>query len=364
MGDCTECSTPTVSVVMPAYNTSSTIGEALSALAAQDFDDFEVVVVDDGSTDETAHIASRFAKNDLRIRVLRRTHAGAGAARNAGIGEARGRYLLFLDADDLFEPNLISSLCGLAANTGADVAMCSADRFAVDAQLPTGPWEAPRWELGDGCWQAGQLAGRLYQATTVVVWNKLFDAAFVSELGLRFQNLPRFNDACFTICALALSRSIAKTRDVLVHYRQQSGSLVDAAHGNPLCDLYAFDAARSALSQWGLLGSLQRSFDTLCVNTVVWRLRQFSRVSPAATAELFNAYFGFYERKWGISDKRFPHLASLRYAIERDLMKYAGAQGIVAASMLDDRDRGSAPNAVAELAFAGRLAASCVPSFK
>lgn len=346
-----------ISVIMPAHNAERFVEDALLCLVAQDFEDFEVIVVDDGSEDGTRGIVEYIASGDARFRYIFQDRRGAGSARNRGMDESQGRYLLFLDSDDLFDPGFLGTLHALAESSGADVAMCSADCFAEDPAVPFRRWEAARYELENGVFGAGALASRLYQCASVVVWNKLFRADFVARNRLRFQDLPRFNDAYFTICALAHASLLAKTRDVLVHYRMgHSSSLAGSGHLAPLCDLQAFDAAHASLEEEGLLSpELRRSFDSLCVNTVVWRLVQFARTSPEATRELFDAYFTTYENRWGLDGAHWPYLVSARYALELALVRRAGVDGLVRAAQRDGRGRVSAQNALAEARFVARL---------
>jgi len=93
-----------VSVVMPAYNAEATIWSAMTSVQLQTHEDWELIVVDDGSADRTAELAQRAAANDKRIRVIRQRNLGVAAARNAAIEAATGRYLAFLDADDAWLP--------------------------------------------------------------------------------------------------------------------------------------------------------------------------------------------------------------------------------------------------------------------
>lgn len=99
---------PWVSVITPAFNAAATLPRAFRSLQVQTFDDWEYIVVDDGSADDTARVAGQFS--DARLRpVIRTTNRGPGAALNAGIARARGRYLAFLDADDEFLPTHLAS---------------------------------------------------------------------------------------------------------------------------------------------------------------------------------------------------------------------------------------------------------------
>jgi GT2 family glycosyltransferase len=121
---------PTVSVVMPAYNAERYVGAAVSSLLAQGWQDWELVAVDDGSTDATGAILRSFV--DPRIHVIQQRNQGEGAARNAAIDAATGRYLAFLDADDLYLPDALEHMVAyLDANPDRDVVLC--DGFVCDA---------------------------------------------------------------------------------------------------------------------------------------------------------------------------------------------------------------------------------------
>ncbi|CAG1012662.1 partial Chondroitin synthase, partial [Anaerolineales bacterium] len=94
---------PSVSIIIPTYNRANLIGETLHSVFAQTYQDFEIIVVDDGSTDNTAEVLRPLAETG-RIKYIRQDNQGASAARNRGIREADGIYIAFLDSDDLFEP--------------------------------------------------------------------------------------------------------------------------------------------------------------------------------------------------------------------------------------------------------------------
>lgn len=98
---------PLVSVVIPAFNAASTLGQALTSAAGQTVHETEIIVVDDGSTDDTAEVARTF--DDPRVRLVPTTNGGAAAARNAGIKQARARYVALLDADDLWLPHKLKT---------------------------------------------------------------------------------------------------------------------------------------------------------------------------------------------------------------------------------------------------------------
>ena len=108
---------PRISVVLPAYNVEAYVGETLASLFAQTESGFEVIAVDDGSTDSTVAILEgwreRFAERDLQLTIVRRSNGGAGAARNDALDRARGKLLCFVDADDLLAPEALALLADM-----------------------------------------------------------------------------------------------------------------------------------------------------------------------------------------------------------------------------------------------------------
>lgn len=114
-------STPVVSVIVPAYNASATLGRCLETLRSQTLADIEIVVIDDGSTDDTLALAREAARDDTRIRIAEQPHGGRAAARNTGLATACGRYVGFVDADDEAMPRMFEVLLSRAQQTGADL---------------------------------------------------------------------------------------------------------------------------------------------------------------------------------------------------------------------------------------------------
>ncbi|MGH7718464.1 MAG: glycosyltransferase family 2 protein [Gemmatimonadaceae bacterium] len=125
-----------VSVVIAAYNARETLGTTLDSLRAQTHADWEAIVVDDGSTDDTAAIAARYAKDDGRISVRRQRRQGASVARNAAVDSASHHWLHFLDADDWVLPSFLEQLTGvIAADSAVDVIYTGARRFTDDGRF-------------------------------------------------------------------------------------------------------------------------------------------------------------------------------------------------------------------------------------
>ena len=113
-----------VSVIIPAYNVECFIEQCIDSILAQSFDDFELILVDDGSTDRSGVICDEYTNIDARVKVVHQPNAGLPAARKVGINIAQGDYVLFVDADDWVDPQHIESLVKKAEKDKADVVLC------------------------------------------------------------------------------------------------------------------------------------------------------------------------------------------------------------------------------------------------
>lgn len=100
--------TPLVSIITPVYNGEKFIGQTIETVLAQEYTNWEMLIVDDGSKDNSAHIVSEFAQRDNRVCLIRKTNGGSASARNMGLKVAKGRYICFLDADDLWLPDMLA----------------------------------------------------------------------------------------------------------------------------------------------------------------------------------------------------------------------------------------------------------------
>ncbi len=114
---------PLVTVVTPAYNVGKYVGEAVDSVLRQTFRNFEYLLVDDGSADDTVQVVKAHGRHDPRLRLIQLAHGGLSAARNTGIREARGRYIALLDGDDRWRPKFLERQVGLIKSLHAEVGM-------------------------------------------------------------------------------------------------------------------------------------------------------------------------------------------------------------------------------------------------
>lgn len=213
---------PIVSVIIPAYNAADYIEQTLNSVCSQTLEDIEVIVVDDGSTDETRAIVSSFVERDRRVTLIEQANQFAGIARNNGMDKASGDYLYFLDADDYIEPDALESMLGAIRETGADIAIARSEGF--DNQ------SSDKWLIGgvlenipcNRLVTQREYAAHLFSSFIGWPWDKLFRKSFIDKTGLRFQALRTTNDALFVFGALAMASGVVGVDSVLFHHRSNN----------------------------------------------------------------------------------------------------------------------------------------------
>ena len=126
-------SMPLISVVVPVYNVEQYVRECVESIICQEYDNIEIILVDDGSIDQSGVICDNLEQRDSRIKVIHRENGGLSEARNSGLDAARGEYVTFVDSDDLIHQECISTLYNLLVNTNADISTVSFNHF-IDGQ--------------------------------------------------------------------------------------------------------------------------------------------------------------------------------------------------------------------------------------
>lgn len=319
---------PLVSVVVPAYNAARYLDECLASICGQTHRNLEVIVVDDGSTDDTPEIIQGFSSADSRVSVLTQQNKYAGVARNNGFSQARGDYVIFLDADDVFEPTMIEQMVERAEEACADVVVCRSVALDGRSGLRT-PLSHALHDVDMAAVYSGEdLGDRLFQFCVGWPWDKLYRAEFVRQSGLRFQGLRTTNDAYFVFLSLALANRIAFVDEACVLHRVCNSESLEGTRAKSFDNaLKAFEAIGSALKERGCYETFSRSFVNWMLDFALWnystldplprhafllRLREFAR--PWIPCEVGGSYY---------LNEANAHTAELLQADGDDLLKCA-----------------------------------------
>ncbi len=214
---------PLLSVVVPFYDVQDYIGACLESLRVQTLTDLEVILVDDGSRDGSLAIAEAYVARDARFRLVRQDNQGLGPARNTGTAHATGRYLTFVDSDDLVAPRAYSRLVGSLEATGSDFAAGNAYRFST----ARGAYQSWTHEIP---FATTRLATTIDAFPDLMrdrmVWNKVYRRAFWDAEGFTFPAI-RYEDYPVTLPAYLRARSVDVLADHVYYWRdRESGDSI------------------------------------------------------------------------------------------------------------------------------------------
>ena len=259
-----------VSVVMPIYNAYDYLHPAMDSVIDQTLREIEIICIDDGSTDHSLEIIKEYQKLDERIRIITENNAGAGAARNKGLARARGEYVIFLDADDFYEPTLLERLYERAEQDQLDIAVVGFDIYnSKRARFePSADEEHGRIFENGAVVSKSEFPDSILQSTTGYVWNKLFRTSFVREKELAFApELYVFEDVYFVCTALSLAGRVGRIYETLVHHRvysDQSRQKLFRKYYHQVPVVYL--KVKEFLMQHGMYIPLMRSFLNFSAN--------------------------------------------------------------------------------------------------
>jgi CDP-glycerol glycerophosphotransferase len=210
---------PRISVVVPIHNVEPYLHECLASIAGQSFEDFEAILVDDGSTDRSGEIAEGFARRDPRFRLIRRPNGGLGSARNTGIDASTAEFLAFVDSDDLIPPDAHRLLLAALDETGSDFATGNVLRVTA-----TGTSQAPFLAKTFAKTRLKTHVTRFRPLIVDrIVPNKLWRRAFWDEQGLRFPEGMLHEDIPVVVPAQFAARSVDVIAEPVYLYRVREG---------------------------------------------------------------------------------------------------------------------------------------------
>lgn len=210
-----------VSVVIPVYNVEEFLDSTLSDITGQSLKEIEIICVDDGSTDNSCEIIQEWMKKDSRIQLIRQKNQYAGVARNNGLKQAHGKYVIFWDADDLFEANALEVLYNQAEKESTDICICEARKYdnAKEKYIPSDAYLKEDLLPEKETFNKFDVPDYIFNLTNNVPWNKLYLREFIEKNKLQYQAIKQANDTYFTMMALFLAERISCVKDVLIAYR-------------------------------------------------------------------------------------------------------------------------------------------------
>lgn len=259
-----------VSVIIPVYNAEKYLEQCLESLLNQTLKEIEIICVDDGSEDRSVEIIEKFSEKDCRISLLRQKNSYAGVARNNGLNASTGKYVIFLDADDFFEPDMLLSMYNKIESDHAEICLCNAKNY----NEKTGEIKAVKHYLNVDFlpdktpFSAEEIRLRIFNAINPAPWTKLFKREFIIENGFRFQPLKKTNDLFFVYSSLACAERITYINEAFVNYRVDNETSLQGKTSEFNEDFYvSLYALKKELQKKGLFAKFEQSFANRALST-------------------------------------------------------------------------------------------------
>lgn len=337
---------PLVSVIIPVYNAQQYVGETIDSLMDQTLSAFEVICVDDGSTDGSREVIEQLAKADRRIRLISQENMHAGAARNRGLAEAEGEYVLFLDADDMLAPGALEAYAMAGIRTGADVIVSNAGHLREDGGIERSKyWLREQFLPYEDVFSAEEMYAYIFNFTTGGPGGKCFRRSYVLEKELQYLTISKSEDFYFVHGALVLARRIAVLREPLYLIRKVETSLESQKDRYPTLFCDAMDLFEEKLREYGVYGQVRQSL--INENLSRYQYNLASMKTREGYEQVLERLRGEYRAKLGVGF--YPHGYYYYPEKYRYVCRALGLKELIA-----DMD-GERKSAGARLSPAGRL---------
>ena len=234
--------TPTISVIMPMFNVEKYLRLAIDSILAQTFGDFELILIDDASTDRTLEIAKSFDDRRIKIIELEKNLGGAsgpGVVRNVGIEQASGEYVYSMDDDDVLMPDALQTMLNAAVETGADVVINTRNFLVANNDFTRLDeiTELLIQDRGDVDPINTDLKRRLMEEyafckSPAAPWNHLYRREFLRRSGIQFRPLEIHDDGIWLIELLCATSNIAKLAEPVYIWRRRDESITHSTMTN------------------------------------------------------------------------------------------------------------------------------------
>ena len=245
---------PLISVVIPIYNSELGLKRCIDSILSQTVSDFEVICVNDGSTDSSLTILENAAMLDSRICVLNQENTGAASARNLGISHASGEYLLMIDADDFVCPQLLEKCLSCSQDASAEVVVFGHRSYHEETGLSfaiNNDWIERRFQSKVFNWKTSP--DYFFQAVQNFPWNKFYSMPYIKARGFQFQDLHLTEDLMFSLPACIEAKKVAfLNEDLIVHREGLSTNLMSMKDQYPFDFIEAFACFHKYLIAQGL----------------------------------------------------------------------------------------------------------------
>ena len=287
-------SIPAISIIIPVYNVEKYLEECLDSLLSQSLNNIEILCINDGSTDRSLDILQQYAKKDIRLKILNQQNSGSGIARNKGMEQAKGDYLVFLDSDDFFDPTFIEEMYSRALQTESDVVICNFFEFDNTKKIANAKTVDPLFlALSEkSFFSPEQISENIFNIFSFSPWNKIYRRRFIQKQQICYQSLSSCNDLFFTCSALAVAERISVVNKNLVYWRTNRPDSITTLRKTSLSITNAYKAwkkVKSFLEENFLYEKFRKSFVNASSESFLYELNCLTLTNQIKTLYLLKS---------------------------------------------------------------------------
>lgn len=266
-------SRPQVSIIIPVYNMQDELPKCLESVVCQTFTDYEVLVINDGSTDNTAQIIQNFKEQHPHFMCLTQPNQGVAAARNAGLLRAEGTYVCFLDGDDFLEPHFLQRMVSAAQKTGAEVCLCPRPVY----EMPSGKIITEKFTCPPAMVGAEKAAAFESFQAVMSVCGKLVRREWLQKNNICFPLQAVAEDILPSVQMLAHAPKTAFVADTASYYCVGGKNALSSRVQGKFTALFtAFMQAQKCLVSAGLYAACARGFENVRLTCLLSHISAFS----------------------------------------------------------------------------------------
>lgn len=298
-----------VSVIIPVYMSEQYLNRCIESACRQTYENIEIVLIDDGSTDQSSEICDRWKEKDNRIKVIHQQNQGISVARNVGIEKSNGKYIVMLDSDDYLFPEMIKRMYSIQEKYDTDLVICGFEKGKSETFEGLQSLN-PQIEIIDS--QTALM--RIYESDEkalqyVAPWAKLYKKKLFKDI--RYPTGKIFEDIYVTHQILYRCNRIAVTSQKMLYYYQHPESIMNRKFHIKKLDYLEALKRRIDFFEENKLEKLKIIAGDEYIHSLIW---EYSRTrdlikNKDAMSEIVSRYRKIY--KWGYSSKRYPQETKL-----------------------------------------------------
>lgn len=312
---------PSVTIIIPVFNGRHYLRQCLNSIVSQTFSDFEIICINDFSTDKSLTVLNEFLQKDSRFKILSLTkNYGQALARNRGLELANGEYVCFIDDDDFIENNYLEVMVNQIRSRRADICVCGGDEYwDLHKIYKQADWILNLQKIPENQpFNVMDVPRTIFQICGEAPWAKIYRRNFLFNHDFSFDDLPVFEDFPFACKCIVSAYKISCDSSVLYHHRKYPGNS-SSTLWNFRVNFDALMITKDFLIRQELYEIVKHSYLDKCLYAIQWRLLQ------AANPEILDKTLK------EVKNKVFPELN-----IEKELENLSPQSQIIVNSILAD----------------------------